>query len=307
MNIAITTSSFGQYDSRAFNLLRRKKIKVFINKMGKTLNQKETLNIVQGCGGVIAGTEKYSREILKKLPDLRIISRCGAGDDNIDLEASQEFGIKVYTTPVGPTRAVAELVIGLMLSLLRHIPLMDRQLRAGQWQKKMGCLLMDKKIGIVGFGRIGREVGRLSALLGARIYYHDPFLNNKPGFSFASPVEFKTLLKDSDILSLHLPLNEENKHSIGAKELAMMKPNAFLINCSRGGIVDESILYAFLRKNKLAGAALDVFGCEPYYGPLCQLDNVILTPHVGSYAQEARIQMEFEAVQNLLRGLNNQR
>lgn len=304
MKIAITTSSFGQYHRQGIDLLKKKRIKVIVNKTGRTLNPKETLNILRGCDGVIAGTEDYSRKILEELPHLRIISRCGTGDDSIDLEATRRRGIKVYTTPAGPVRSVAELVIALMLNLLRRISLMDRELHAGRWQKKMGSLFLKKTIGLAGFGRIGREVGRLSALLGAHVYYYDPFLKDGSKSSFASAVTLTTLLKKSDILSLHLPLNRGNKYFIGAKELAMMKRGAFLINCSRGGVLNEHFLYKHLKANKLAGAALDVFEREPYQGPLRHLDNVILTPHIGSYAQEARIQMELEAVQNLLKGLN---
>lgn len=304
MKIAITTSSFGQYHRGGMDLLRKKRIKVILNKTGRTLNPAETLNILQGCEGVIAGTEDYRREILEKLPDLRIISRCGTGDDSIDLEASRRLGIQVYTTPAGPVRAVAELVIGLMLSLLRHISSMDREMHSGRWQKKMGSLFWKKTIGLVGFGRIGREVGRLSALLGAAVYYYDPFLRYRPRSSFASAVTLTTLLKKSDILSLHMPLNRGNRYFVGARELAVMKRSAFLINCSRGGVLDEHSLYKYLKSHKLAGAALDVFEREPYQGPLRHLDNVILTPHIGSYAQEARVQMELEAVRNLLKGLN---
>lgn len=303
MKVAITTSSFGQYNSLAIDFLKKKRIKTVYNKTGKTLDQRETLSIVRGCDGVIAGTETYDAAVLDKLQDLRVISRCGAGTDNVDLDVCKTRGIKVFNTPDGPTRAVAELVIGLMLNLFRNISVMDREVRCGVWRKRMGRLFLDKEIGIIGFGRIGREVAKISHVLGAKVFYFDPFVTEEHGFSFAVKNRLEDLLRHCDAISLHLPFSLENRHFVGEKEFTLMKEDAILINCSRGGIVDENALYAALKAGRIAGAAIDVFNEEPYQGHLQKLENVILTPHIGSYAQEARVKMELEAVENLIKGL----
>jgi D-3-phosphoglycerate dehydrogenase len=302
--VAITLTSFGEHDSTCLDILCNKGFEVASNSLRRKLDKKETLDLCTGCAGIIAGTEKYDREILGKLSGVKVISRCGAGMDNVDLEAAKKLGIKIYSTPDIPTTAVAELTIGLMLALLRHISVMDREMHSGVWNKRMGSLLSGKKIGIVGFGRIGQKVAESLKTMGGLVFYTDPVVNEKKRGMFRR-MAFKQLLKESDIISLHLSYSEENYKLLGREEFSLMKQGALLINCSRGNIVDEEALYASLKEGKLEGAALDVFEEEPYHGRLKELDNVILTPHVGTYAREARIKMETEAVKNLLIGLKN--
>lgn len=300
--IAITVSSFVEYDSTPIQLLHKKGFKVINNIFSRRLDKKETLELCKGCVGIIAGTNIYDSDILGKLSGIKVISRCGAGMDNIDLDAAKRFGIKVFNTPDAPTLAVAELTVGLILTLLRKISLMDREIRGDLWKKRMGTLLSGKHVGIIGFGRIGRKVAELLKAIGTEIIYTDPIVTEKEAGIFPR-VEFKKLLKNSDILSLHLSYSKENYRLISQYEFSLIKQGAFLINCSRGGIVDENALYSALKEGKLAGAALDIFEQEPYNGPLKELDNVVLTPHIGSYAKEARIEMEMQAVRNLLEGL----
>ncbi len=301
--VAVTTSSFGEFDNRPIEILKENRFTVVFNEKGKTLKQGEVLGLLQGCLGVVAGTEAYDKDVLEKLQDLRVISRCGAGTDNVDMDVCQSQGIKVFNTPDGPTRAVAELVVGLMLNLFRNISAMDREVRRGVWHKRMGRLFQYKEIGIIGFGRIGREVAKISHVLGAKVFYFDPLATKEHGLSFAVQNDLEDLLKHCDAILLHLPFSSENQRFVGEKEFTLMKENAILINCSRGGIVDEDALYSALKTGRIAGAAMDVFGEEPYHGHLRDLENVILTPHIGSYAQEARAKMELEAVENLMRGL----
>ncbi len=302
IKIAITTSTFAQYDLTPMKLLEAQGCSVTLNRLGRTLNEEETIQLLKGCIAVIAGTEAYTEKVLKSLTDLCIISRCGSGMDNIDLAFCRERGIKVFNTPVGPEQAVAELVIGLALNLLRHVGAQDQALRKGSWEKKMGVLFSGKKVGIIGFGRIGREVGRLSHQLGAQVMFCDPLIKSSP-VSWAEQTEFENLLSQCDIITLHVPLNDSTKNIISSKEFDLFKKDAILINCARGGLVDEQALYERLKDKKLAGAALDVFAYEPYQGPLTTLENVILTPHIGAYAKEVRVQMEKEAVENLIKGL----
>ena len=167
--IAITTTSFAQFDEQPLRLLQGKGFELAFNRRGRVLNPQEIPRLLEDCEGVIAGTEIYTTDILGALKNLQVISRCGSGLDNIDVESCKKLNIQVYTTSDGPALAVAELVIGLMLNLLRHISLTDRAMRQGIWDKKMGSLFAGKEVGIVGLGKIGKEVARLSTALGAGI------------------------------------------------------------------------------------------------------------------------------------------
>ena len=302
--VFISTSSFGKLDSTPIEQLKNAGLSLEFNPYGRSLSKEEIVQLALKAKGLIAGTEPLEKQTLMKLCNLKVISRCGVGLDNIDLNTAKRLQIKVFSTPDAPTIAVAELTIGLILALLRKIPLMDREIRNNIWKKRMGNLLLNKQVGIIGFGRIGKKVASLLKAMGASVYFTDPAIREKEVFSFPK-VEIKELLKKSDIISLHLSYSKENHKLFGEKEFSLMKQGAFLINCSRGSIVDEEALYDALKNEKLAGVAIDVFEKEPYFGPLKELDNVILTPHIGSYAKEARIQMEKEACLNLLKGLGH--
>jgi len=300
--IVVTLSSFAQYDPTPRELLEKAGMEVVFNPHGRTVMEKEIITLAAGAAGLIAGTENLSVEILGQLKSLKVISRCGVGLDNVDLNAAKKLGMKVFSTPDGPTLSVAELVIALALDLSRQISLSDRNIRRGLWQKKMGSLFSEKNIGIIGFGRIGQAVAKLAIAFKAKVFYCDPAV--KPSlFPKFKRLSLGRLLKISDFVTVHVPLLEGTKHLIGRGQMALMKKEAFLINCSRGGVVEEMALYSALKKNRIAGAAVDVFEQEPYPGLLKDLDNVILTPHIGSYAKEARVQMEMEAVRNLIKGL----
>lgn len=296
--IAVSTTSFGEYESAPLELFKKQGYELVINPYKRKAGPEELIELAKDAVGLIAGTEPIARDILLKLPSLRVISRCGAGLDNIDVEAAGGLGIKVFSTPDAPTTAVAELTIGLILNLLRKVNQADSAIRSGRWEKLMGNLICGKKIGIIGLGRIGRKVAELLSPFGCEIKYTDPFLSN--GLPGLKRLPLLKLLSWADIISIHVSKGET---LIGKKEIALMKRGAWLLNLSRGGVVDEDALYLSLKKGRLSGAALDVFGDEPYNGPLKELDNVVLTPHIGSYAVEARVKMEMEAVNNLLKGL----
>lgn len=299
MKIAATTSSFAQLSKRPVELLKEAGFEADYNPYGRKLTEEEVIEMLDGCAGVVAGTEPLSRAVLSKLPDLKVISRCGSGMDNVDLDAAKERGIAVCNTPFGPTLAVAELTLALVLSLLRKIPQMDREIRSGTWKKRMGGNLDGKTLGIVGFGRIGQAVARLFSGLGVRVVYHDPAVE-KAGWSRMDAVG---LFECADIVTFHCSMEGNECAIYGHGHLAHMKSGGWVINVSRGGIVDEQAIYDMLVSEHLLGAALDVFEQEPYNGPLTELDNVILTPHIGSYARESRIQMEVDAVKNLIAAL----
>jgi D-3-phosphoglycerate dehydrogenase len=268
------------------------------------LKEKEIIEFAGGCSGIIAGTERYSHEVLAELRELRIISRCGVGLDTIDLEAAADLGIAVTATPNGPTQAVAELTLALILNLIRHVEISSIALKRGSWKKCMGFLLGELTVGIMGLGRIGKRLASLLKTFDAAIIGYDI----EPDREWAAAAGVRVVnrdevLRESDVLCLHLPYEKRLHHLIGSREIATMKPGSFLVNTSRGGLVDEEALRAALASGRLAGAAIDTFEQEPYSGPLRELESVILTPHIGSYARAGRIRMERESVQNILAGL----
>jgi len=296
--IAITTTTFGEYDKEPLNLLDMNGFHVKLNPYQRRLKKGEVIELCKDAIGIIAGTETLDADIMETLTTLKVISRCGTGTDNVALVDADRIGIKVYNTPDAPTSAVAELTVGLMINLLRNISLMEKELRMGQWKKRMGNLLCEKRIGIKGFGRIGKKVAELLRPFGCEIAYADPFVED--GLLGLQRMSLKDMLCWADLVTIHVGVNEK---LIGEEEFKCMKDGAIIINTSRGGVVDESALYENLKNGHLAGAALDVFEEEPYSGPLKELGNIILTPHIGSYARDTRVEMEGQAVENLLKGL----
>ena len=300
--IFISTSSFGKFSSRPLELLKENNIDFELNGFGRTLSEEEIISYLKDKDGLIAGTEPLNENVFNNCKNLKVISRVGVGLNNIDLESADKRNILILNTPDGPTNAVAELTLGLILNLLRHIGSADQNTKMGKWEKKMGILLLNKKIGIVGYGRIGKRLAELLRSFNCEIYVYDPFVSSIKENDTKCLNSLDELLGSVDIVTLHLPYTKENHHLINESRLKLMKRGSFLINAARGGFIDEDALFDVLKNGCIAGAALDTFEKEPYEGRLRELDNVILTPHIGSYARESRIQMETDAVINLLSG-----
>lgn len=299
--VVISTSTFAEHDQVFVERMQKIGISVFFNPYRRKVETTELIQLASDAVGLIAGTESLSEDVLKQLPKLKVISRCGAGMDNVDLKAAEKLGIKVFNTPDAPTLAVAELTIGVILNMLRKVSLMDRTIRKGQWVKEMGNLLYHKRVGIIGMGRIGRKVANLIKAFDCEVAYYDEFINDNDSVSISFVKMTKEqLLCWADIISIHI---SGSSVIINSTDFECMKKDAFLVNLARGGVVDENALYNALSTGKLSGAALDVFKDEPYKGALTELPNIVLTAHVGSYAKEARILMEEQAVKNLLQGL----
>jgi D-3-phosphoglycerate dehydrogenase / 2-oxoglutarate reductase len=298
MKIAITTSSFGQYSDTPLSLLDRAGIFYQINPLGRRLSASEVLKQASCCEGIIAGVEPLDRTVLSQLPRLKVISRCGVGIDNIDLEAAEELNIYVRNTPSGPTQAAAELTVCLILDALRLVSWHDRTVRSGNFTKRMGRLLAGKTIGIIGFGRIGQKVARILNLsFDCRILFSDKLITSH---SWAEQVSLDEILQQADIISIHA---SGSTRILARKEFSrILNKKLVLVNAARGGLICESALEEFLQKNPDAHACLDVFENEPYKGSLAKMENITLTAHIGSYAMEARTQMELEAVSNLIQG-----
>jgi len=305
-SILITTSSFAKDDISPLDLLRKAGYEIITNPYRRKLTEEEVLNLILEVKpvGMIAGVEPITARVLQKAEGLKAISRCGVGLESVDLDAARSLGITVTNTPDAPTQAVAELTIGLIFNLLRKISSLDRELRKGNWKKEMGRLVQGKKVGIIGLGRIGKRVAEMLLALGVKVAGTDI----QPDYEWlkknkAPLVSLEDLLKQSEILCLHVSHTVSKEHLIGRKEIEAMPKGAYLINTSRGEVIDHDALYSVLTSGHLAGAALDVFDHEPYTGPLTRLDNVILTPHIGSYAREARVEMEIQSAENLIEGL----
>jgi D-3-phosphoglycerate dehydrogenase len=299
--VLISTSSFGVADTSPLERLEREGFEVSLNPHGRVLTEDEIAALIAEVDGLIAGTEPLSDRVLAEASRLRVISRVGVGIERIDLEAAERRGVQVFITPDALTDAVAEITIGAMLTLLRGIHQMNAALHDGRWEKSMGQLLRGKTVGIVGLGRIGKAVALLLAPFGVRRIARDEEPDH--AWAVANGVEFmplRDLLAQAEIATVHASGRE---CLVGPEELALLPDGALVLNAARGGLVDEAALYEAVSSGKLAGCYLDTFELEPYEGPLRELPNALLTPHAGSYAREARVRMESEAVENLLLGL----
>ncbi len=243
---------------------------------------------------VVRSRTKVTREVIDAGEKLKVIGRVGVGLDNIDTEYAKEKNIVVINAPTSLTVSVAELALGLMFCLARHLHHADRTMREGKWLKKdyYGIELYGKTIGVIGFGRIGRELAVKCNGLGMEIISYDPFLTAEDmREAYAKEVSLEELLYNSDFVSIHIPATEENKNFMDYKKFAMMKPTAYFINTSRGLVVDEEGLVKALKEDKIAGAGLDVYNEEPLSPTheLCNMENVMLTPHIGAGTQDAQI------------------
>lgn len=304
--VLVATSSFAVIDFKPLELLQKHGYEVILNNEGRKLTKEKIVDISSECKGLIAGTESYSKEVLDQLPELKVISRLGVGLDNIDMNTAKNNNIQVFKTQTTPAPAVAELTLGLMLDVSRKISEHNEGIKSGIWQKEMGNLLQGKTLGIIGLGTIGKTLVQLIKGFNLEILAFDMYPDAR--FAMENEVtycELKDLLTRSNLVSIHLNLSNETKGLIDEEKLNHMKPESILINTSRGEIIDEGALYKALKDKEILGAGLDVFNEEPYIGPFIELRNVILTPHIGSYAQEIRIKMEIESVKNLIKGLNN--
>ena len=243
---------------------------------------------------VVRSRTKMTRELIAKADKCKIIARVGIGLDNIDQDAAKEKNIRVINAVEGAITAVAELVIGLMISMAREIPRADREIRNGNWIKKelMGSELKGKYLGIVGLGNIGKRLGRLARALNMNIIGYDvvPIDDEFSKEVGLMKADLDTLLSSADYVSFHVPLLDSTRHMINAEKLKMMKNTARIINTSRGGVIDEEALYNSLKDGSLAGAALDVFEVEPATeNNLITLPNFIATPHIGAQTKEAQL------------------
>jgi len=259
-----------------------------------TITPEQLTKIVSNYDALIVRSRtKVTKEIIEAGRRLRVIGRAGAGLDNIDLETAKQRGITVLNTPEALAEAVAELTIGLIISLARSIPLADRTLKEGKWIKKKltGWQLEGKTLGTIGLGTVGERVARIAKALGMKILITEiiPLSPELLKELETELIPLKELLQRSDVVTLHVPLTSQTYHMIGAKEFQLMKNGAFLVNTSRGAVVDEKALLTALKSGKIGGAALDVYAVEPPRDlELIKLPNVVCTAHIGAQTKEAQ-------------------
>ena len=299
MKILIGTSSFGVTDDAPLRTLEAAGIDVVMNPYGRKIDDAELPALLSDdTVGIIAGLETLDRPTLST-SGIRVVSRVGAGMSNVDLEAARELGVLVYSTPDAPTRAVAELTLGAMLSLLRQLPPMDRDMHAGKWVRRLGRQLDQRTVAIIGFGRVGRRLASLLAPFGTRVVVVAPSLEE--AHTDGLPVlTLDDALAQADIVTVHASGDER---ILDERAFALMREGTLVLNAARGACVSEPALIAALDSGRVAGAWIDTFEQEPYAGPLAAYDNVLLTPHVGSNTIECRVEMEQDAVDHLLTGL----
>jgi len=254
----------------------------------------ELLSIVKDYQVILVRSRtKITREVIQAASNAKIIARAGVGLDNIEVTAAEDKGIRVINAPEAAINAVSELTVGNMISLARSIPLADSEMKRGKWIKKnlMGTELSGKYIGIVGVGNIGRNVGRIAKALRMNLIGYDPYPIDRDYIKEVGLIvtDLNTLVQSADFITCHVPLLEETKHLFNAELISNMKSTAYIINASRGGVIDETALYNALCNGNIAGAALDVFETEPpLNNPLIGLSNVICTPHIGAQTKEAQ-------------------
>ena len=300
-------------NEEVFDILRENGCEIVPNPCyGRMLSEEELIENLQGIDGLILGMEKVNANVLSHLDSLKVISRFGVGYDNVDVATATAKGIAVTNVPGQNSESVAELAIAHMLAISRKIPTGWDQVRDGRWDIINGCELKDKTLGIMGLGRIGKSVALKAKAFNMKVIVYDrSAATKKADFCKENDIEIvskEALLTRSDYVSLHMPGAEELKNFIGAEELSLMKPTAFLINTARGALVDEDALYNCLSEKRIAGAALDDLASLPLLkdNKLLSLDNVIITPHMGANTFEANQRTKLMVIYNLLAGLTGE-
>ena len=295
IKILITTSTFSKQNLDLLN--EKKKYKFLINESGQKVKETFLIKNIKDVDAVIAGTEIYNDRILASAKKLKLISRIGVGIDNIDLKYCKKNKIKVLSSKTELSTGVAEHSLALIFSALKKINYFDINLKKNIWKKKNTNLLYGKKIGIIGFGKIGKKIYNLTKPFNLEYFYNDKIKIKNSNIRYKT---IKEIFSICDIITLHLPFNKNTKNIIEKKILSNVGHKIILINTSRGEIINENDLFRFLIKNKESVTCLDVFGKEPYKGNLNKLSNIILTPHVSGYSFEIRNLMEKEALKNII-------
>jgi len=308
-HVLVTATSFGKDDPTVINELEERVGHVRYNPFGRPMNSDELISQLEGCHGVIAGLDYFDASVIQSSKSLKVIARYGVGVDRVDLEAAKNAGVVVTNTPGANTVSVAELTVGMMICLARSLPQAIAATKSGEWPRYSGLAIEGKTIGLIGLGSIGKKVSELLQPFQCRILAYDPFADS----DFALKHNIKILpinkvLGQSDFISLHLPVTVATKGLVNKSFLESMKQGAYLINTSRGELVDEHALYEALIEGHLRGVATDVFSKEPPGSDniLINLPQVIATPHLGAHSDSATTAMGKMALVECLSVLSGQ-
>lgn len=300
----VSTAPFAQHNRAPIDLLEQAGLTYVVNPLGHRLSEQELAGLIGSADVLIAGTEPITARVMDAAPRLRLISRVGIGLDNVDLLAARARGIAVAYTPDGPSPAVAELTVGLIVSLLRGIHLANAHAHDGRWRRLMGRRIAAVTVGVIGVGRVGGRVIGLLSPFGGRI-----LANDLRPVDVDAPVEWadkERIYREADVITVHVPLTPQTRSLVSTRELDVMRPDVMLVNTARGGIIDEAALATALRSGRVAGAAVDVFSMEPYHGDLAQIDTCLITCHMGSMSEDCRLRMEYEAVEHAVHFINGE-
>ena len=304
--VLITPPSFARTDGAPLKLLENNGFEYVRNTNDGPFSKEEMIKLVKDCDGIILGVDPCDRDVLAAALKLKVVSRFGVGADNVDTEYCKEHGIAFYRTIGVNADAVADSTFALMLAVAKKIVTLDADVRAGRWYEAETYEINNKTLGLIGFGNVGVKVAKRATGFDMKVITYDLYRNEElaksVGVSYVDTIE--EVLKESDIISLHIPLTSETYHLIGIKEIALMKPLAIVVNTARGGIIDEAVLADALEQNKILGAGLDVFENEPLKKDcrFFKLKNVILSPHSAADTFETSRKVSFAAVKNLLDG-----
>ncbi len=304
--ILITPRSLTRDGDPALELLKKAGHQLVLSTPGNMPDEEELLRLVPGCIGWLAGVEKITEKVLRGAPGLKAISRNGSGVDSIDLEACRRLGIAVLRAEGANARGVAELTLGLLLSLVRSVPASCSRMKSGGWERRQGVELAGRTLGIIGCGRIGKLVSRFALALDMQVLGHDAF----PDASFAPSPRFRfaqlsDVLASSDAVSLHCPHTAGEPPLMNRAAIAGMKKGAYLINTARAGLVDDAAVLEGLENGRIAGYAVDAYDREPPLpSALLSHERVIATPHIGAFTAESVSRATLAAVENLLAALS---
>ena len=299
--ILIASRSFGSTSKKPHEVLNLADCEIIQADISKKVTEEGMVELLQGIDGAIIGVVPMTKYVLEHSPSLKVVSMHGVGVDHIDLTAAAQRGIVIANCQGVNDQSVADLTIGLMISIARDIPRVDRSVRGGGWGAHAGSELWQKTLGLIGLGRIGHAVAKRALGFDMKVLAYDPYVKVEgvdKGIIMASLDE---VLKEADFVSLHAALSEETRHLIGEAQLQVMKSSAYLINTSRGALEDEEALYSALKEKLIVGAALDVYDIEPpKESPLLQLDNIVLTPHIGAHTRESIERVGVMSAENIL-------
>ena len=299
--ILITPKSYYRIREKMLPLLKDYELK--FNDTGITFTEEQMIDLAKDVDGIIIGVDPITESVLENAKNLKAISKYGVGMDNINVKEAEKRNIKISKTPGTNNISVAELTIGLMFDLARNISINVSKVKDNKWERVKGVELTDKTLGIIGCGSIGKEVVRRARGLEMSVLINDPYFKDQELIrdQAINLSDKSTLIENSDFISLHLPLNSETKNIISKNELKKMKESSYLINTARGGLIDEEALLWALKNNEISGAACDVFSEEPPgQHPLLELDNFILTPHIGANTKESVLRMANQATENII-------